>query len=107
SMERVMQVAYTMKMKSGCISRQVGAVVTDKNNSIKSVGWNDVAKGQVPCSMRSLNGVIEEFDPLTYSNYERNNQKFRTRANEQLIKIREINAKNQVFDGHNLSYCFK
>lgn len=107
SMERVMQVAYTMKMNSGCISRQVGAVVTDKNNSIKSVGWNDVAKGQVPCSMRSLNGVIEEFDPITYSNYERNNQDFRAKANEQLIKIRQINTNNQVFDGHNLSYCFK
>ncbi|WP_412514096.1 anti-phage dCTP deaminase [Shewanella indica] len=107
SMERVMQVAYTMKMNSGCISRQVGAVVTDKNNSIKSVGWNDVAKGQVPCSMRSLNGVIEEFDTIAYSNYERNNQKFRAKANEQLIKIREVNAKKHVFDGHNLSYCFK
>lgn len=107
SMERVMQVAYTMKMNSGCISRQVGAVVTDTNNSIKSVGWNDVAKGQVPCSMRSLDGLIEEFDPVTYSNYERNNQSFRVKANEQLIKIKEINSKNAIFDGHNLSYCFK
>ncbi|HDZ9223413.1 TPA: deoxycytidylate deaminase [Vibrio cholerae] len=107
SMERVMQVAYTMKMNSGCISRQVGAVVTDSHNSIKSVGWNDVAKGQVPCSMRSLNGLIEEFNPITYSNYERNNQKFRIKANEKLIKIKEINAKSQIFDGHNISYCFK
>ncbi|EIO3978557.1 deoxycytidylate deaminase [Vibrio vulnificus] len=107
SMERVMQVAYTMKMNSGCISRQVGAVVTDASNSIKSVGWNDVAKGQIPCSMRSLNGLIEEFNPVAYSNYERNNQRFRIKANEQLIKIKEINAKNQIFEGHNLSYCFK
>ncbi|RZM53534.1 deoxycytidylate deaminase, partial [Klebsiella pneumoniae] len=50
SMERVMQVAYTVKLNSGCISRQVGAVITDSENSIKSVGWNDVAKGQVPCA---------------------------------------------------------
>ncbi|VTR28926.1 Uncharacterised protein [Serratia fonticola] len=54
AMERVMQVAYSVKLNSGCISRQVGAVVTDTDNSLKSVGWNDVAKGQVPCSMRSL-----------------------------------------------------
>ncbi|ENP8456513.1 deoxycytidylate deaminase [Photobacterium damselae] len=107
SMERVMQVAYTMKMNSGCISRQVGAVVTDSNNSIKSVGWNDVAKGQVPCSMRSLNGLIEEFNQVAYSHYERNNQSFRAKANEQLIKIKEINSKNQIFEGHNLPYCFK
>ncbi|ENF4062049.1 deoxycytidylate deaminase, partial [Escherichia coli] len=39
AMERVMQVAYTVKLNSGCISRQVGAVVTDNDNSIKSVGW--------------------------------------------------------------------
>lgn len=107
SMERVMQVAYTMKMNSGCISRQVGAVVTDSSNSIKSVGWNDVPKGQVPCSMRSLDGLIEDFDPVTYSNYERNNQTFRIKANEKLIKIKEINAINKIFEGHNLSYCFK
>ncbi|MEI8611766.1 anti-phage dCTP deaminase [Enterovibrio sp. Hal110] len=107
SMERVMQVAYTMKMNSGCISRQVGAVVTDCHNSIKSVGWNDVAKGQVPCSMRSLNGLTDDFDPTTYSHYERNNQKFRIKANDKLIKIREINSLNQIFEGHNISYCFK
>lgn len=62
AMERVMQVAYTVKLNSGCISRQVGAVVTDGDNSIKSVGWNDVANGQIPCSMRSLDGLMNDFD---------------------------------------------
>lgn len=33
--ERLMQIAYTAKLNSGCISRQVGAVVTDKNYSVK------------------------------------------------------------------------
>lgn len=42
NLERVMQIAYTAKVNSGCISRQVGAVVTDEHYSIKSVGWNDV-----------------------------------------------------------------
>ncbi|EMK6936870.1 deoxycytidylate deaminase, partial [Vibrio cholerae] len=32
---------------------------------------------------------------------------FRIKANEKLIKIKEINAKSQIFDGHNISYCFK
>lgn len=56
AMERVMQVAYTMKMNSGCISRQVGAVVTDAQNSIKSVGWNDVAKFPA-CGQRHRRGA--------------------------------------------------
>jgi tRNA(Arg) A34 adenosine deaminase TadA len=82
SMERVMQVAYTVKLNSGCISRQVGAVVTDSDNSIKSVGWNDVAQGQVPCAMRSIDGLINDFHSETYSHYERNNEKFREKARE-------------------------
>lgn len=49
AIERCMQIAYTAKLNSGCISRQVGAVVTDSNFAIKSVGWNDVPHGQVPC----------------------------------------------------------
>jgi len=71
NLERVMQIAYTAKVNSGCVSRQVGAVVTDENYSIKSVGWNDVAKGQVPCNLRSLNGLANDFDEITYSAYER------------------------------------
>ena len=43
--ERVMQIAHTAKHSSGCISRQVGAAITDENFSIKSIGWNDVPEG--------------------------------------------------------------
>lgn len=107
SMERVMQVAYTVKLNSGCISRQVGAVVTDDDNSIKSVGWNDVAKGQIPCAMRSIDGLINDFHSETYSHYERNNEKFRAKAGEfyEIFKpvIQELNS----FKGRNISYCFK
>jgi dCMP deaminase len=79
-MERVMQIAHTAKSNSGCISRQVGAVVTEADYSIKSVGWNDVAKGQVPCSLRNLEELDSSFDPVTYSHYERNDSEFRERA---------------------------
>jgi deoxycytidylate deaminase len=54
STERVMQIAYTAKLNSGCISRQVGAVVTDKEYSTKAIGWNDVPKGSIPCSVRNI-----------------------------------------------------
>ena len=40
--ERCMQLAYTAKVNSGCISRQTGAVVTDSEYNIISLGWNDV-----------------------------------------------------------------
>ncbi|NWD52921.1 anti-phage dCTP deaminase, partial [Pseudomonas gingeri] len=103
SLERVMQIAYTAKVNSGCISRQVGAVVTDGNYSVKSVGWNDVAKGQVPCGLRSLQGLESNFDEVTYSQYERNNKEFRVAAKAELIKI---DGKPGTA-GKNLAYCFK
>ncbi|WP_129138297.1 anti-phage dCTP deaminase [Modicisalibacter coralii] len=102
SMERVMQIAYTAKTNSGCISRQVGAVVTDSDSSIKAVGWNDVPHGQVPCALRSVEGVIRSFDDEVYSEYERNNKEFRE-------KIIEVSGWYEGADlkGRNLSYCFK
>ncbi|OOE71628.1 deoxycytidylate deaminase [Salinivibrio kushneri] len=103
NLERVMQIAYTAKVNSGCISRQVGAVVTDENYSIKSVGWNDVAKGQVPCNLRSLNGLEQDFDEVTYSVYERHDKDFRTAAKGELIKI----FNKPGTKGKNISYCFK
>lgn len=102
-MERVMQIAHTAKINSGCISRQVGAVVTESDYSIKSIGWNDVAIGQVPCNLRSLNGLAHSFDPITYSKYERTNSEFREHANKELIKLQNLEATN----GRPLSYCFK
>lgn len=102
SLERVMQIAYSAKLNSGCISRQVGAVVTDKNYSVKSVGWNDVAKGQVPCSLRSLSALENSFDPITYSAFERSNEAFRKEANIQYKRLIHVEKL-----GKNISYCFK
>ncbi|MDK1703780.1 anti-phage dCTP deaminase [Serratia rubidaea] len=107
SMERVMQVAYAVKLNSGCISRQVGAVVTDNDNSIKSVGWNDVAKGQIPCAMRSIDGLINDFHSETYSHYERNNEKFRGKALEFYETFKPVTQQSSSFTGRNISYCFK
>lgn len=104
AMERVMQIAFTAKLNSGCLSRQVGAVVTDNNNSVKAIGWNDVAKGQVPCSLRSLEGVINDFDDVVYSEFERNDEKFRAKAKE---KLSIFKSKGDKISGYNLSYCFK
>ncbi|KFX21281.1 anti-phage dCTP deaminase [Pectobacterium betavasculorum] len=107
SMERIMQVAYTVKLNSGCVSRQVGAVVTDNDNSIKSVGWNDVAKGQVPCAMRSIDGLMNDFHSEIYSHYERNNEKFRLKAKEFYESYKPIVQHSHCFKGRYISYCFK
>lgn len=69
--ERVMQVAYTAKLNSGCLSRQVGAAVTNEAFSIFSIGWNTVAEGQTPCSLRSLSDLVEKEDQTAYSTYEK------------------------------------
>jgi dCMP deaminase len=100
--ERCMQIAYSAKLNSGCISRQVGAVITDANYSIKAVGWNDTAAGQVPCLLRSAENLLKHDDVEAFSDYENNDKKFREAMKSKYQKI-----DNQKLDGRNLSYCFK
>lgn len=59
-MERAMQIAHIAELNSGCVSRRVGAVITDRTFSVKSIGWNDVPKGQIPCNLRCFTNF---FDP--------------------------------------------
>lgn len=100
--ERCMQVAYTSKLNSGCLSRQVGAVVTNKNYSIKAVGWNDAPYGQVPCNLRSVEEVIAKEDNIAYSPFELNNREFIEHIEIKATKFKAIADK-----GYNHSYCFK
>ncbi|QKJ50177.1 deoxycytidylate deaminase [Proteus vulgaris] len=106
TMERTMQIANVAKLNSGCISRQVGAVILDKENSIKAVGWNDVPKGQVPCSLRSLTGLHNNFSGKTYSPFELNNTDFRDKSKHLLEILSDEKYKNAL-NGLNKSYCFK
>lgn len=71
--ERNMQIAYTAKLNSGCVSRQVGAVITDKNYIAKSIGWNDVAKGHTPCNLRTVEDFFDEnlVSNVHYSDFEK------------------------------------
>lgn len=59
SVERSMQVANSAKLNSGCISRNVGAAITDESFYVKSIGWNDVAKGHTPCNLRDVKDLIK------------------------------------------------
>lgn len=42
--ETAMYLAASAASNSGCLSRQVGAAITDKYGDVLSVGWNDVPK---------------------------------------------------------------
>jgi dCMP deaminase len=70
SAERIMQIAYTAKLNSGCISRQVGAVVTDNEYSTKAIGWNDVPKNAIPCSLRNVKELSESKTPFGFTQFE-------------------------------------
>lgn len=100
--ERCMQMAYTAKLNSGCLSRQVGAVVTTDNFSIKSVGWNDTPSGQTPCNLRNIEDLDKGNDTEAYSPFEQSNSEFREQLKQKRIKFTTIKD-----NGYNHSYCFK
>jgi deoxycytidylate deaminase len=52
--EIMMNLAYTMSMKSNCLSRQVGAVIVGKEGYIVGAGWNDVGEGKISCGLREI-----------------------------------------------------
>ena len=103
SLENAMQIAYSVKKSSGCISRQVGAVVTDRNYSVKSVGWNNPPRGQVPCILRNAENLLDGADPSAYSEYEKNSVSFRGALAEKFNKY----LGDSRLRGRNLSFCFK
>jgi deoxycytidylate deaminase/dephospho-CoA kinase len=100
--ERCMQVAFIAKANSGCISRQVGAAVTDENYAVKAIGWNDVPHGQLPCSLRNVDELMTASDKVGYSTFERENDQFRDFVNEKYVNRATLQS-----DGLPCSYCFK
>ncbi len=103
SIERCMQLAYSAKLNSGCISRQVGAVITDQNFSIKAVGWNNSPQGQTPCVLRNAEELLNGGEEGVYSKYERMDEKFHRVLKNTYHPIRGSDS----LSGRNLSYCFK
>ncbi|WP_322051835.1 hypothetical protein [Paraburkholderia bannensis] len=102
AVERCMQMAYTAKLNSGCISRQVGAVVTDSNYSVRSIGWNDAPHGHVPCNLRSRDDLLRGNDKVAYSVYEKNDDKYLGHFNARSERFKIISS-----TGRNDSFCFK
>ncbi|MEW8626790.1 MAG: hypothetical protein AB2551_13625 [Candidatus Thiodiazotropha sp.] len=103
TIERGMQLAFSAKLNSGCISRQVGAIVTDHNYSVKAIGWNSTPEGQTPCILRSASELLDGGEEEVYSRYERTNEKFQNVMSCTFSKV--IGSTN--LKGRNISYCFK
>lgn len=105
-LERCMQVAYGAKLNSGCISRQVGAVITDINYSVKAIGWNNTPEGQVPCLLRNVEDLIRHDDKQAFSNYENNDLDFREVITATYPDSCKTN-RDVALAGRNISFCFK
>lgn len=100
--ERCMQIAFTARANSGCISRQVGAAITDENDSVKAVGWNDVPAGQVPCLLRRATDLINGQDKDAFSDYENKESKFKDRVATSYKRYTLVDV-----DGRTSAFCFK
>ncbi|WP_275150159.1 hypothetical protein [Elizabethkingia meningoseptica] len=114
--ERTMQIAYNAKLNSGCISRQVGAVVTDSSFSVKGIGWNDVPNGQTPCSLRDLRDYatsanknelrkLQEFTNFEKGDTEHVYKDKETFSNKLLRDASSLPSNS--LQGRPCAYCFK
>ncbi|MDR1198375.1 MAG: DUF4062 domain-containing protein [Prevotellaceae bacterium] len=114
--ERTMQIAFMAKSNSGCISRQVGAVITDKDFAIKTIGWNTAPEGQVPCLLRDCYTLLETKNEkkdlkALYSEYEvKQREKNIDKPDEKTLcdcLTEKFGTDKSIFNGRNVSYCFK
>jgi deoxycytidylate deaminase/dephospho-CoA kinase len=100
--ERCMQIAYSARANSGCISRQVGAAIADAHFSIKAVGWNDVPAGQVPCLLRRMGDLVESRDREAFSDYELHDERFQKHMQGRYKRFDAASA-----NGRSCAFCFK
>jgi len=110
SVERCMQIAMNAKLNSGCISRQVGAVVTDKDYVIKAIGWNDVAKNQLPCNLRNASDLVSGNNLDHFSDFEANGEVETGGKKEKFLNLFKgdiSRIKQEDLAGRNCSFCFK
>ena len=103
--EKCMQVAMTAKLNSGCLSRQVGAVVTDPEYNILSLGWNDAPCGAESCIRRNMFDLFRNHDKGAYSDFELYDTEFR----KYLTKIEDAigEERKRGLGGLPYAFCFK
>lgn len=101
--ERCMQTAYVASLNSGCLSRQVGAVITGPDFSVKAIGWNEVPEGQISCNLRCTTDYCKNKDIETFSRFELEDLQFQ----KTLFSIDKQVSQCDDLDGMTYSYCFK
>lgn len=62
--EMYMNLAYSLSLRSSCISRKVGAVITDNEGYVLGLGWNDVAHSQIGCGLKCKDDFVGENELL-------------------------------------------
>lgn len=100
--ERCMQTAYVASLNSGCLSRQVGAVITGPDFSVKAMGWNEVPEGQVSCNLRCTRDYCKSKDCETFSSFELEDAKFQKALSSLQQEVSQCNLGGMTY-----SYCFK
>lgn len=118
SEERCMVVAYTAKFNSSCLSRQVGAVITNEYHSIRTIGWNEVPYGHIPCGLRDVRELLSDNPEAkvpnykyVYSEYERGTSKYdkskMTFLQSMDDDLRYLKNVESSLKGLPFPYCFK
>jgi deoxycytidylate deaminase len=100
--ERCMQIAFSARANSGCISRQVGAAITDKYDSVKAIGWNDGPAGQTPCILRRSSDLLNNKDEDAFSVYEYKDKGFRQQVESSYKRFSLVDM-----GGRSSAFCFK
>lgn len=90
--ERCMSIAYVAKFNSGCISRQVGCTIVDKENAVQSVGWNDPPAPQLPCNLR----YVDELQKVRNSGFNKDdNESYRVYSKFELNDTTKYEPKTE------------
>lgn len=104
--ERCMQLAYTAKHNSGCISRHVGAAITDEYYSVKAIGWNNTPEGQVPCILRNAEDLLSNtVDMSAFTTYEKKDKDFRDVLTDKFEQ--QVQQNRDLLKGRHVCFCFK
>ncbi len=113
--ERCMVVAHTAKLNSSCLSRQVGAVITNQYHSIRTIGWNEVPYGQLPCGLKELDQLgnsqcencshlFSEFERTPHNHY--HGESFVDKVSDDYPTL-SSDLQTDKLKGLPFSYCFK
>lgn len=108
NIERCMQIAFAAKANSGCISRQVGAVITDSEYHLCSIGWNQVPEGQTPCIYRNLVELYRHWNTDAYSSFENDDDEDIQKLIGKSVKEFYETEKCKLSEvGREAAFCFK